>query len=99
MSQINGSVWIGYDDVKAIRTKVFYAREKRLLGYKVWHASNDDNWVLSKAAQEDEKDPRNKRQQLLVILLPIAATFTLVLVSATWYLRKGARRNKGWMDD
>ncbi|KAF7152833.1 hypothetical protein RHSIM_Rhsim01G0040900 [Rhododendron simsii] len=47
---INGSVWIGYDDVEAIRTKVRYAREKRLLGYKVWHVANDDNWVLSKAA-------------------------------------------------
>ncbi|KAF7154589.1 hypothetical protein RHSIM_Rhsim01G0039600 [Rhododendron simsii] len=47
---INGSVWIGYDDVEAIRTKVSYAREKSLLGYKVWHVANDDNWVLSKAA-------------------------------------------------
>ncbi|KAF7152248.1 hypothetical protein RHSIM_Rhsim01G0188600 [Rhododendron simsii] len=45
-------------------------------------------------AQEDEKDPRNKRQLLLVILLPTAATVTLVLVSTTWYLRKRARRNK-----
>ncbi|XP_058180209.1 G-type lectin S-receptor-like serine/threonine-protein kinase At1g11410 [Rhododendron vialii] len=39
------------------------------------------------------------RQLLLVILLPTAATITLVLVSVTWYLRKRARRNKGWMDD
>ncbi|KAG5564144.1 hypothetical protein RHGRI_000361 [Rhododendron griersonianum] len=30
---INGSVWIGYDDVEAIRTKVSYAKEKGLLGY------------------------------------------------------------------
>ncbi|KAG5564145.1 hypothetical protein RHGRI_000362 [Rhododendron griersonianum] len=29
---INGSAWIGYDDVEAIRTKVSYAREKGLLG-------------------------------------------------------------------
>ncbi|KAF7154788.1 hypothetical protein RHSIM_Rhsim01G0041200 [Rhododendron simsii] len=96
---INGSVWIGYDDTEAIRTKVSYAREKGLLGYKVWQVANDDNWVLSKAAQEDEKDPRNKRQLLLVILLPTAATVTLVLVSAMWYLHKRARRNKGWMDN
>ncbi|KAF7152095.1 hypothetical protein RHSIM_Rhsim01G0041300 [Rhododendron simsii] len=34
-------------------------------------------------AQEDEKDPRNKRQQLLAILLPTAATITLILVSVT----------------
>ncbi|XP_058179978.1 cysteine-rich receptor-like protein kinase 10 [Rhododendron vialii] len=97
---IDGSVWIGYDDVEAIRTKVSYAREKGLLGYKVWHVANDYNWVLSKAAaQEDENDPRNKRHLLLVILLPTAATFTLLLVSATWYLRKRASRNKGLMDN
>ncbi|XP_058180013.1 cysteine-rich receptor-like protein kinase 10 [Rhododendron vialii] len=97
---INGSVWIGYDDVEAIRTKVSYARDKGLLGYAVWHVANDDNWVLSKAAaQEDENDPRNKRHLLLVILLPTAATFTLLLVSATWYLRKRASRNKGLMDN
>ncbi|KAF7153911.1 hypothetical protein RHSIM_Rhsim01G0039700 [Rhododendron simsii] len=47
---INGSVWISYDDAEAIRTKVSYAREKGLLGYKAWHVGNDDNWVLSKAA-------------------------------------------------
>ncbi|KAF7154814.1 hypothetical protein RHSIM_Rhsim01G0037000 [Rhododendron simsii] len=77
---INCSVWIGYDDVEAIRTKVSYARDKGLLGYKLWHVANDDNWVLSKAvAQEDGKDPRNKRQMLLVILLPTTATVTLVL--------------------
>ncbi|KAH7867153.1 hypothetical protein Vadar_029532 [Vaccinium darrowii] len=92
---ITGSVWIGFDDVEAIRTKVSYAREKGLLGYKVWQVANDDNWVLSKAAQADEKDHRNKRHLLLAILLPTAATVTLVLVSATWYLRKRARRNKG----
>ncbi|KAF7153915.1 hypothetical protein RHSIM_Rhsim01G0187500 [Rhododendron simsii] len=84
LDDTNSSFWIGYDDAEAIRTKVSYAREKGLLGYKVWHVANDDNWVLSKAAQEDEKDPRNKRQLLLVIfLLPTADTVTLVLVSVT----------------
>ncbi|KAF7153358.1 hypothetical protein RHSIM_Rhsim01G0042200 [Rhododendron simsii] len=91
---------IGSSATEAIRTKVSYAREKGLLGYKVWHVANDDNWVLSKAvAQEDEKDPRNKRQLLLVILLPITATVILVLVSATWYLRKRACRNKAQEDE
>ncbi|KAI8570431.1 hypothetical protein RHMOL_Rhmol01G0033500 [Rhododendron molle] len=57
---INGSVWIGYDDVEAIRTKVSYAREKGLLGYKVWHVSDDDNWVLSKAERmDDEKESQS----------------------------------------
>lgn len=45
-------------------------------------------------AQADEKDHRNKRHLLLAILLPTAATVTLMLVSATWYLRKRACRNK-----
>ncbi|KAG5564154.1 hypothetical protein RHGRI_000370 [Rhododendron griersonianum] len=31
---IIGSFWIGFDDVEAIKTKVLYAREKELLGYK-----------------------------------------------------------------
>ncbi|KAF7152679.1 hypothetical protein RHSIM_Rhsim01G0040300 [Rhododendron simsii] len=47
---INGLVWIGYDDVEAIKTKVSYARANGLLGYKVWHVANDYNWKLSKAA-------------------------------------------------
>ncbi|KAF7154034.1 hypothetical protein RHSIM_Rhsim01G0041100 [Rhododendron simsii] len=47
---INGSVWIGYDDVEAIRTKVSYAREKGLLGYRVSFVSNDYHRVLPKAA-------------------------------------------------
>ncbi|KAI8570428.1 hypothetical protein RHMOL_Rhmol01G0033300 [Rhododendron molle] len=49
-------------------------------------------------AQEDEKNPGNKRHVLL-ILLPTATTVTLVLVYATWYLHKRARRNKGRMGE
>ncbi|XP_058180103.1 class V chitinase-like [Rhododendron vialii] len=44
-------IWISYDDVEAIRTKVSYAREKGLLGYTVNQVHNDDNWVLSKAGK------------------------------------------------
>lgn len=58
----SGSVWIGYDDVEAIRTKVSYARAKGLLGYIVYQVPNDDNWVLSKAGkilkQHHVTDPR-----------------------------------------
>lgn len=43
-----GSVWIGFDDVEAIRTKISYAKEKRLLGYCVSHLIHDDNWLLSR---------------------------------------------------
>lgn len=45
-----GMVWIEFDDIEAIRTKISYAKEKKLLGYSVWHVSYDYNWVLSKTA-------------------------------------------------
>ncbi|KAL6226169.1 hypothetical protein ACLB2K_000132 [Fragaria x ananassa] len=45
-----GSIWINFDDVEAIKTKVSYAKEMGLLGYNVFQVSNDDNWVLSRAA-------------------------------------------------
>ncbi|KAF7152747.1 hypothetical protein RHSIM_Rhsim01G0039200 [Rhododendron simsii] len=47
----SSSIWIVYDDVEAIRTKVSYAREKGLLGYTVFQVPNDYNWVLSKAGK------------------------------------------------
>ncbi|XP_044488838.1 cysteine-rich receptor-like protein kinase 19 [Mangifera indica] len=48
------TTWIGFDDVEAIRAKVSYAKEKRLLGYYVSEVSYDFNWVLSKTAAEVE---------------------------------------------
>lgn len=46
-----GSSWIGFDDVEVVQKKVKYARENQLLGYYVWHVSNDDNkWTLTTAA-------------------------------------------------
>ncbi|KAK9031543.1 hypothetical protein V6N11_055839 [Hibiscus sabdariffa] len=46
------ATWIGFDDVEVVRTKVSYAREKKLLGYFVWQTPQDDNWVLSQAAEK-----------------------------------------------
>ncbi|KAL6226163.1 hypothetical protein ACLB2K_000127 [Fragaria x ananassa] len=46
----SGSIWINFDDVEAIKTKVSYAKEMGLLGYNVFQVGNDDNWVLSRAA-------------------------------------------------
>ncbi|XP_058179956.1 cysteine-rich receptor-like protein kinase 19 isoform X2 [Rhododendron vialii] len=98
-----GSSWIAYDDVEVVKKKVAYAKERNLLGYFVWQVEDDDkNWVLTQAAQEDEKNPvivqedeknpGNKRHFLL-ILLPTAATVTLVLVYLTWYKgRMGERK-------
>lgn len=47
---VNGSNWITFDDVEAVKNKVLYAKEMRLLGFYVWHVANNDNWVLSLAA-------------------------------------------------
>ncbi|XVF35519.1 hypothetical protein REPUB_Repub18cG0152800 [Reevesia pubescens] len=44
-----GATWICFDDVKAVKTKVKYAKDKKLLGYVVWRVSHDHNWVLSQA--------------------------------------------------
>ncbi|KAF7154097.1 hypothetical protein RHSIM_Rhsim01G0188700 [Rhododendron simsii] len=100
---ISGLVWIGYDDVEAIRTKASYAREKGLLGYIVWQVSNDDNWVLSKAeflrhtyrkcnkttpaAQEEGKDQGNNKV-LWAILQAMISVVTLLLGTLTWYFRR-----------
>lgn len=46
---IIGLSWIGFDDVEAIRAKIAYAKEKKLLGYNVFLVTNDDTWTLSRA--------------------------------------------------
>ncbi|KAM4133373.1 hypothetical protein ACJW30_01G323200 [Castanea mollissima] len=56
---IVGSTWIGFDDVEAVRMKVSYAREKKLLGYVVWQIPYDDNWALSLAAKKLESKANN----------------------------------------
>ncbi|KAJ9688916.1 hypothetical protein PVL29_014530 [Vitis rotundifolia] len=75
-----GTTWIGFDDVQAIRAKISYAKEKKLLGYNVFQVSNDDNWALSQAAQDDDKDHHKKQELLVKILVPIAA---LILVAGS----------------
>ncbi|KAL5839968.1 hypothetical protein ACOSQ4_012576 [Xanthoceras sorbifolium] len=40
---INGTMWIGFDDVELVQTKVSYAKEKGLLGYIAWQVPYDDN--------------------------------------------------------
>jgi GH18 family chitinase len=46
-----GSAWVGFDDVEVVKTKVSYAKQKKLLGYYVWQVSHDDNWELSLAGK------------------------------------------------
>ncbi|KAG7945457.1 hypothetical protein I3843_15G152800 [Carya illinoinensis] len=91
---IIGSTWINFDDVEAIRTKIAYAKEKKLLGYNVFVVSNDDNWVLSRAAQEEENGHGNKRKLLLTVLLPIALIIIL-LAFMVCYLQSRVLEPKG----
>ncbi|RVX05171.1 putative cysteine-rich receptor-like protein kinase 35 [Vitis vinifera] len=60
--------------------KISYAKEKKLLGYNVFQVSNDDNWALSQAAQDDDKDHHKKQELLVKILVPIAV---LILVAGS----------------
>lgn len=50
-----GTIWIGFDDVEAIRDKISYAKKKKLLGYFVWTVSFDKNWTLSLVAGKLEQ--------------------------------------------
>ncbi|KAG7942628.1 hypothetical protein I3843_16G113300 [Carya illinoinensis] len=76
---ILGSTWINFDGVESIRTKIAYAKEKKLLGYSAFQVINDDNWALSRAAQDEENGHGSKQKLLLIILLPIALIIILVV--------------------
>ncbi|XP_057967666.1 cysteine-rich receptor-like protein kinase 10 [Malania oleifera] len=92
-----GSIWIGYDDVEAIRTKVSYAKQKGLLGYHVFRVPNDDNWVLSRAAAQVEgKQPQNKHRLLVIIVLSVAMGILLPCLTM-FYLRRRLLKSKGIM--
>ncbi|KAK9269731.1 hypothetical protein L1049_001509 [Liquidambar formosana] len=83
-----GTDWIGYDDVEAIRSKVSYAKEKKLLGYNAFLVSNDENWVLSRAAaQKDFEDRQYKPRLAVIVVLPVAMVI-FVLGFVMCYLQR-----------
>ncbi|BBH08582.1 lectin protein kinase family protein, partial [Prunus dulcis] len=91
---IIGSSWIGFDDVEAIRTKIAYVKEKKLLGTNVFQVTNDDDWALSRAVQEEENDQENKRRSLLIVLLPI--TLIIILIAfVVCYVQRKLLKTKG----
>ena len=47
----SGTIWIGYDNVHSISTKVSYAKGKGLLGHFTWHVGADNNWAFSATGQ------------------------------------------------
>ncbi|PIN20582.1 Serine/threonine protein kinase [Handroanthus impetiginosus] len=84
-----GSIWIDFDDVEAIKTKVSYAKEKGLLGYNVFQIPNDDaNWILSTTAQEEANNQENKQQLWVIILSTTLAAMILVSTTICFLKRK-----------
>ncbi|XP_044507545.1 cysteine-rich receptor-like protein kinase 21 [Mangifera indica] len=100
-----GATWYSFNDVEAIRVKVSYAKENKLLGYLAWTVTDDYNWVLSKTAAEIDNDSSvqqgNKKGQkirtLLVILLPTTAALPLLL-SVIFYCWKNLKFIKGMVN-
>ncbi|XP_021672336.2 probable LRR receptor-like serine/threonine-protein kinase At5g37450 isoform X2 [Hevea brasiliensis] len=93
-----GSIWINFDDVEAIRTKISYAKTKQLLGYISFQLCNDDNWQLSQAACEVGKDQEKKKPLSLwiIVSIPLAIVILLLLLgSVSYYARKRVLKSKG----
>ncbi|XP_052181710.1 cysteine-rich receptor-like protein kinase 19 isoform X7 [Diospyros lotus] len=88
-----GSLWVCFDDVEAIKTKIAYSKEKGLLGYAVWQIPYDDDWILSKAAYEEHKKQRHKKL-FLVVFLPLVVGLTLLIGASTVYLQRRMLRMK-----
>ncbi|XP_015162542.1 chitinase-3-like protein 2 [Solanum tuberosum] len=89
-----GPLWIGYDDVEAIRTKVSYAKDKGLRGFAAFQIPNDDvDWELSKAASDVEEEDQRR---LLAILLPTITISTIIVISSIrCILKKKTVRSEG----
>ncbi|XP_024638000.2 cysteine-rich receptor-like protein kinase 19 isoform X2 [Medicago truncatula] len=79
------STWVNFDDVEAIKEKVSYAKKNGLLGYSVFQVGSDDNWVLSTAAHEVNKDHHNRRLLIVVLVTALTATFLLAMVFFCYY--------------
>ncbi|XP_021277453.1 cysteine-rich receptor-like protein kinase 27 [Herrania umbratica] len=80
------TIWINFDGVETVKAKIAYAKEKRLTGYNAFQLSNDDNWALSRAAQEGELQ-ENKQRLLLKIILPVSLVVVLA-AAILYYLRR-----------
>ncbi|GMN68843.1 hypothetical protein TIFTF001_037896 [Ficus carica] len=78
-----GSIWIGFDDVQAIKAKISYAKENKLRGHFALYLADDDNWLLSHlVAQEDERRKKSKWRILVVIFTVTAAAIFVVAKEA-----------------
>ncbi|XP_027332990.1 cysteine-rich receptor-like protein kinase 10 isoform X2 [Abrus precatorius] len=79
--------WVNFDDVEVIRAKVSYAKENGLLGYSVFQVGNDENWVLSRAAQEVDEHHHHMSRLLIIVLLTILIVTLLLGIVFFFYYR------------
>ncbi|KAK7347568.1 hypothetical protein VNO80_22103 [Phaseolus coccineus] len=84
---VASTTWVNFDDVEVIRAKVSYAKENGLLGYNVFQVGNDENWELSRGADEEIEDHHKKR--LLIIVLLATLTLGLLLGIVFCYYHRG----------
>ncbi|KAK7329975.1 hypothetical protein VNO77_24158 [Canavalia gladiata] len=77
---VASTTWVNFDDVEVIRAKVSYAKENGLLGYNVFQVGNDENWVLSRAAQDVDEDHHKRRLLIIVVLTTLAVALLLGIV-------------------
>ncbi|XP_038699718.1 uncharacterized protein LOC119997019 [Tripterygium wilfordii] len=91
--------WINFDDVEAIRAKIGYAKEKRLLGYNFFQLDNDENWELSRAAG-DEGDADHKRRGRLrgIVAAVVVIAIFLMGIIICCYLQRRVLQSKGITD-
>ncbi|CAI8610483.1 unnamed protein product [Vicia faba] len=82
---VASTTWVNFDDVEAIKEKVSYVKKNGLLGYNVFQVGNDENWVLSKAAQEVDEDHHNRRLLIIVLLTTLTAALLLGIVFCYYY--------------
>ncbi|XP_050870528.1 cysteine-rich receptor-like protein kinase 10 isoform X2 [Lathyrus oleraceus] len=82
---VASTTWVNFDDVEAIKEKVSYAKKNGLLGYNVFQVGNDENWVLSKAAQEVDEGHHNRRLLIIVLLTALTASLLLGIVFCYYY--------------
>ncbi|KAB1199032.1 hypothetical protein CJ030_MR0G028240 [Morella rubra] len=89
------SNWVCFDDEDAVRMKIAYAKENKLLGYFVYQINHDENWVLSRAAAQEDRNKQQPKWRLPVIILTTTAAVILVLGLAIYYARRRILNSKG----
>ncbi|XP_038695414.1 uncharacterized protein LOC119992693 [Tripterygium wilfordii] len=94
-----GNNWVNFDDVEAIRAKIGYAKERRLLGYNAFQLSNDDNWVLSRVAGDiGDADHKGRRRLPIIVAASVVMAILLLGIMLCCYLQRRVFKSKGITD-